>query len=202
MERPQWDELISPKADLLVYQKKGVLWVKNTPVYIVELTKEQDIAFVQVFKVHPGTEKAPKKLAVEDVKKVGTFSNNSILGRLANNFFPAKTVKKWAPKPPAFTAPVVHNQINTFTGQRESGFFEREEDRMSPVGGEIKFIRGNNTGVFIGLSSIVWEDKVTIPTKSLVETLLQHQHGDGFYDFTGNDNKKDNPLSSNYTGGN
>ena len=151
-----------------------------------------------VYKVHAGTEDNPQKLAKEVVTKDNVFSSNTYLGKLANSILPSKTLKKWIPDPPAFVAPVLPNRINTFTGKIEEGFFEREEDRITAQGGERKIVRGRNTGVFIGLSSIEWEPKFTIPTDSLVKVLKDYQQQDMFFDFTGNNNDKSNPLSRYY----
>jgi len=201
MENQEWEKLISPKTDLLRYIRKGVLWIQKKPFYIVELIKEQNLAYVMVYRVHPGTDSNPQKLAVEEKKRVNAFSNETLLGQLANRIIPTKTSKKWIPKPPVFTAPVVLNQVDTFTQKREAGFFEREEDRFATIAGEKKLVRGENTGVFIGLSSVTWEDKVTIPTQSLVNALIQYNQGNDFFDLNGNNNDKDNPLSTYFNGG-
>lgn len=197
--RNEWGELITPKADQLTYIKKGVLWLEKKPHYIVELIKEQNLSYVLVYKVHPDTDSNPQKLADEIITKTNVFSQNTRLGQLANMLVPSKTGKKWVPRPPVFVAPVIPNQISTFTGKREAGFFEREEDRIAVQGGEKKMIRGANTGVFVGLSSIEWEEKVKIPTESLVKTLTQYKQ-DMFFDLEGNNNDKSNPLSNFYRG--
>lgn len=196
----EFDELISPKTNLLRYIQKGVLWVQERPLYIVELIKESDISYVMVYKVHPGTEKNPQKLAVEVVNKQNVFSPTTILGQLATKFKQPKVTKKWVPKDPVFVAPVISDGLSTFTGERGPGFFERDEDRISVEGGKRKVTRGKNTGIFIGLSSIVWEDRVSIPTDSLLKTLTQYRQ-EMFYDFEGNNSSLDNPLSTYYEGG-
>jgi hypothetical protein len=196
----EFDELITPKANQLTYVRKGVLWIQKKPHYIVELIKEQNIAYVMVYKVHPDTDENPQKLADELITKTNVFSNNTLLGQLANQIIPSKTGRKWIPKPPVFVAPVIPNRQNTFTGKIEEGFFEREEDRVVVTAGEAKIARGNNTGVFVGLSSIDWEPKVTIPTESLVKTLRAYQ-AEMFFDLTGNNEDKGNPLSTYYRGG-
>lgn len=196
----EFEGLITPKADQLTYIKKGVLWLDKKPHYIVELIKEQGIAYVMVYKVHPDTESNPQKLADEVVTKMNVFSSTTRLGQLANQLFPSKSNTKWVPKDPVFVAPVLPNRPNTFTGKIEEGFFEREEDRVAVQGGEKIIIRGRNTGVFIGLSSIIWEPKIKIPTESLVKTLRAYQ-ADMFFDLEGNNNDKNNPLSSYYKGG-
>jgi len=202
MEENKWDKAISPKADLLTYVKKGVLWVQKKPYYIVELIKEQKLAYVRVYHVQPGTESNPQKAMRQVTIKQKAFSTKTLLGQLANAITPKKTKVKYEPMEPAFIAPVIPNQINTFTGKREEGFFEREPDTITTIGGEKKYVRGKNTGVFIGLSSIVWDSKIKIPTESLVNVLTQYREDtDGFFDFEHNDNDKFNPLSSNYVGG-
>lgn len=201
MASQEWEKLIAPKTDLLRYIRKGVLYVQKKPFYIVELIKEQNTAYVMVYKVHPGTDDNPQKLAVEEKKRVNTFSSQTLLGQLANRIIPGKVSRKWIPKPPVFVAPVVLNQVDTFTQKREAGFFEREEDRFATEAGEKKFIRGDNTGVFIGLSSITWEDKVTIPTQSLVNALMNHNQGNDFFDLQGSNQDNSNPLSTYFNGG-
>jgi hypothetical protein len=201
MATNDWTELINPNTDVLRYIKKGVLYVRKEPFYVVELVKENQVAYVIVYKVHPGTEDNPKKAATEVVVTNGKYSTRSTLAQLASRYFPSKKTTKWIPKPPVFIAPVVPNQKDTFTGKYESGFFEREEDRFDVIGGEKKFIRGENTGVFIGLSSINWEDGYSIPTESLVKALVEYQTKDDFFDFTGNNQDKNNPLASYYEGG-
>lgn len=200
---PQYDDmggLITPKANLLTYHKKGILWVEKKPYYIVDLIKEENLAYVAVYKVHPGTEDNPQKLAQEINDAQPRFSNSTRLGQLANAMFPTKAVKKWVPYPPIFIAPVVPNRLNTFTGKYEEGFFEREPDREGVQAGERVIIRGKSSGVFIGLSSIEWEPKYTIPTESLVKTLREYEKT-SFYDFEGNNSDKGNPLSTYYNGG-
>jgi len=201
MANQEWENLITPKTDLLRYIRKGVLIVQKKPFYIVELIKEQNTAYVIVYKVHPGTDDNPQKLAVEEKKRINTFSTNTLLGNLANRLIPGKMSRKWVPKPPVFIAPVVLNQVDTFTGKREAGFFEREEDRVVVEAGEKKLKRGDNTGVFIGLSSVTWDDKVTIPTESLVKALIQHNQGNDFFDLEGTNEDKSNPLSTYFNGG-
>lgn len=192
-----WDEMPTPEGELLTYIKRGVLWVEKNPHYIVELIKEADITYVMVYGVHPGTNKNPQKLAkeVNDTKQV--FSTNTRLGQIANALIPSKKSKKWVPNDPIFVAPVIPNQIATLTGKREAGFFEREPDKETVQAGERKYVRGRSTGVFIGLSSIEWEDKFRIPTESLVKTLTQYKQ-DIFFDLEGNNNSPSNPLSTYY----
>lgn len=183
----------------LMYIKRGVLYVEKKPYYIVDLIKEQGMSYVMVYRVHPGTDDNPKKLAQELSVKEQVFSNNTRLGQLANAIIPSKVAKTWVVKEPVFMAPVLPVGLNTFTGQEESGFYEREEDKMTVQGGEKRMVRGKNTGVFIGLSSIVWEEKIHIPTSSLLQSLTNYQQQqDIFYDLQGNNSDKHNPLSSYY----
>ena len=190
--------LFNIKPSELTYTKKGVLWLEKKPHYIVELVKENNLSYVVVYGVHPGTESNPQPLAQEVTETKGRFSDHTRLGQIANRLFPAKRVKKWIPKDPLFVAPVIPHRRNTFTGVYEDGFFEREADRVSVIQGEKRLIRGNNTGVFIGLSSIVWEDKVKIPTDSLIKALNNYKHQGMFYDLQGNNNSSSNPLSTYY----
>jgi hypothetical protein len=194
-------ELVRPKTELLVYSRRGVLYVQGKPHYIVELTKEQGVLYAVVYRTQDGTEDNPQKRAIEHVDTSNRFSDTTLLGKLANQLFPSKKRKKWVVQDPVFIAPVLPNRPCTFTGKIEAGFFEREPDRMGTVAGERKLIRGINTGVFIGLSAIVWEDKWTISTDSLVRALTQYKQAEGFYDLTGNNKDEDNPLATYYKGG-
>lgn len=195
------DQPVKIDTNLLTYIKRGVLWVNKSPYYIVELIKEGDVSYVMVYNVQPGTEDNPQKAATEVTSPTNRFSTQTMLGQLANMMFPAKGTKKWIPKNPSFVAPVIPNQINTFTKKIESGFFEREEDRVVVQAGEKKLVRGKNTGVFIGLSSVTWEEKLHIPTESLVKALRRHQAESQFFDLSGNNNGQDNPLATYYKGG-
>lgn len=197
----QQPKLIDLDKDKLEYHKTGVLWLKGDPVYIVDLVREGNLAYVVVYAADNLEKKNPRKLAIKQTIKDGErFSSATRLGALANAMFPAKKQEKWVEKPPLFVAPVIPKYVNTLTGKEESGFFEREPDKETTVAGERVLQRGKNTGVFIGLSSIVWEEGFKIPTKSLVDALIQHQQGDGFYDFTGGNNRPDNPLGRGYQG--
>lgn len=187
--------------NLLTYIKRGVLWVQSKPYYIVELIKEGELSFVTVYGVQPGTEDNPKKAAYEVQNKANRFSINTLLGQLANVMFPVKQTTKWVEKDPIFVAPVIPNQVSTFTGNVEAGFFEREPDTVTVQAGEKKLVRGRNTGVFVGLSSVTWEDKVHIPTDSLVKALRHYQSQSDFFDLSGNNNNTHNPLSTYYRGG-
>ena len=189
--------LIKVDPNDLTYIKRGVLWVEKKPHYIVELIKENNISYVMVYRVHPGTDRTPQKLAQEVKAPNGVFSQNTKLGQLANALFPAKQVTKFVPQPPVFVAPVLPNRRSTFTGKIEEGFFEREPDSMTVQGGEKKLIRGKNTGVFVGLSSIEWEDRIKIPTESLVKTLKKYQ-SEIFFDLEGDNSDSSNPLSTYY----
>lgn len=196
-----FERIQAAEGDLLTYIKKGVLYIEKKPHYIVELIREPDLAYVMVYKVHPGTDDNPKKLAVKVSKPQHSFVTSTVLGMLASKMIPNKMEHKWVPKDPVFVAPVIPNGYNTFTNKREDGFFEREEDRVAVEAGEKKLYRGRNTGVFIGLSSIIWEDKMTIPTESLVKTLTAYKD-EMFYDLQGNNNDRGNALSTYYKGGN
>lgn len=185
------------KAQYLTYMKKGVLWVEKKPYYIVELIKEPEAYYAVVYGVHPGTEKNPQKAAREVKKEENRFSPATRLGQLASLLLPSKKHIKLEPKPPLFIAPIIPNQVATLTGKREDGFFEREPDKITTIGGEKKYVRGKNTGVFIGLSSIEWEDKIIIPKDSILKALNRYKD-DMFYDFTGNNEDTGNPLSRYY----
>lgn len=187
------------KAQYLTYMKKGVLWVEKKPYYIIELVKEPEAYYAVVYGVHPGTEKNPQKAAIAVKKEENRFSPATRLGQLASLLLPSKKHIKLEPKPPLFIAPIIPNQVATLTGKREDGFFEREPDKITTIGGEKKYVRGKNTGVFIGLSSIEWEDKIIIPKDSILKALNRYKD-DMFYDFTGNNEDTGNPLSRYYRG--
>jgi hypothetical protein len=196
----EWGNEITPDLNKLRYVRKGVLWVQGNPHYIVELIREHGVAFVQVYDVHPNTRDNPKKLADEVVSKVGAKKETTLLGQLANRLKPPKKKKQWVARPPVFVAPVVHGYTSTFTGQIDSGFFERAPDRFDSVGGEKVFVRGENTGVFVGLSSVIWDSRTTIPMESLVEVLTEKGNKEsGFYDLEGTPNEA-NPLKNLFRG--
>lgn len=189
-----------PNPELLTYVQTGVLWIKDDPIYVIDLVKKENIAIVHVFAVHDKKDQKPKKRAVLIRQQVTRFSPKTKLGELANNFLPAKTIEKWVVSPPLFTAPIVQGYRDTFSQRQEPGFFEREPDTETAFNGERKIIRGKNTGVFIGLSSIVWEDKIRISQESLAQAITQYRQGNSFYDFTGRDDDPNNPLSNKYNG--
>lgn len=192
-----WDDIPKPDGERLTYIKRGVVWVEKKPYYIVDLIKEPEHIYVMVYGVHPNTEKDPKKLAKEVKIKNDTFSNATRLGTIANALVPKKTTFKWVVEPPLFVAPIIPEHTATLTGRIESGFFEREPDQRTTVAGERKINRGRNTGVFIGMSSVVWEEGFKVPTESIIKSLQDYQQG-GFYDLEGNNQDKDNPLSQFY----
>lgn len=188
----------------LTYYKRGALTVNGEPLYIVELVKEPGTALYavvyDVHKPHPvGQGIKPKKKARKVSTKINTFSTKTVLGRIANSVIPSKKQESWVEEPPLFIAPIVPNGISTLTGKREDGFFERERDTQRSIGGELKWERGANTGVFIGLSSITWFEDLSIPVESIVKALIREQQEQSdFFDLTGNNEDSSNPLSRYY----
>lgn len=192
-----WDNMPTPDGEKITYVKKGVLWVEKEPHYIIELIKEPDSTYVMIYAPHPNSIKNPTKKAKEVVINKDVFSKVTRLGQLANALIPVKQSKKWLPEEPLFVAPLIAEYTATLTGKKESGFFEREPDRTQFEAGELKIKRGRNTGVFIGMSSIEWQDGFTIPTKSILDTLTAYNQ-DIFYDLGGNNSDTGNPLSRYY----
>ncbi len=196
------NKLINLDQNKLEYHQQGTLFIQETPTYIVDMVKEGSLSYVIVYAATTDTAGKPQKaFTLQRRGEVPRFSPNTRLGALANSFFPPKKQQVRVENPPLFVAPIIPRHVNTFTGKEESGFFEREPDKATTVAGERTLQRGKNTGVFIGLSSIVWDEKYTIPTRSLVEALIRHRQGDGFYDFTESGDQPDNPLGNNYRGG-
>ncbi|QEM43230.1 hypothetical protein CHOTACABRAS_176 [Bacillus phage Chotacabras] len=188
----------------LTYYKRGCLSVNGEPLYIVELVKEPGTAlYAVVYDVHTphpvGQGIKPKKKARKVSTKINTFSTKTLLGRIANSVIPSKKQDTWVEEPCLFIAPIVPNGISTLTGKREDGFFERERDIQRSVGGELKWERGANTGVFIGLSSITWFEDLSIPIESIVKAIIKEQQEQSdFFDLTGNNEDSSNPLSRYY----
>lgn len=185
------------KGKELTYIQKGVLWVQEEPYYIIEKVIEPNITYVIVYDVHPDTKSNPKKKAELKTKKAVSYSDKTLLGKIANKLKPQKKTKKWVPKPPLFIAPVIPNYQATLTGKWESGFFERLPDEWTVREGKKVLVRGKNTGVFIGLSSVDWEDKIVIPAESVVKSVHSMKEA-FFFDFEGDNDNTDNPLSSYY----
>ncbi|QVW28987.1 hypothetical protein [Bacillus phage SWEP1] len=188
----------------LTYYKRGALTVNGEPIYIVELVKEPGTAlYAVVYDVHTphpvGQGIKPKKKARKVSTNINTFSTKTLLGRIANSVIPSKKLDSWVEEPPLFIAPIVPNGTSTLTGKREDGFFEREKDIQRSVGGELKWERGENTGVFIGLSSITWFEDLAIPVESIVKAIIKEQQEQSdFFDLTGNNEDSSNPLSRYY----
>ncbi|AMB18721.1 hypothetical protein BH780_gp138 [Bacillus phage Eldridge] len=195
------NKLIDLDKNKLEYHRQGTLFIQGVPTYIIDMVKEGDLLYVIVYAADSASKEPRKAYTLQRRGEVPRFSSNTRLGVLANTLFPPKKQQVRVDNPPVFVAPVIPRFTNTFTGKEESGFFEREPDKLTTVAGERTLQRGKNTGVFIGLSSIVWDEKYTIPTKSLVDALIRHQQADGFYDFTDGGDNKDNPLGRNYQGG-
>lgn len=195
------EDLVTPQEGQLTYAQRGVLWLNKEPFYIVDLIKEGGVSFVVVYDVQEGTKKNPQKAYHIESGVDRVFGKGTKLGQLATKFITAQQVKRMVIKDPIFTAPVLPNQQDTFTGKKESGFFEREADRLTTIEGKRTLVRGNNSGVYIGLSSIVWEDRVTVPTASILKSLIRSKNQDSFYDLEGQDDSSSNPLGSNYRGG-
>lgn len=188
----------------LTYYKRGALTVNGEPIYIVELVKEPGTAlYAVVYDVHTphpvGQGIKPKKKARKVSTSINTFSTKTLLGRIANSVIPSKKVDSWVEEPPLFIAPIVPNGTSTLTGKREDGFFEREKDIQRSVGGELKWERGEPTGIFIGLSSITWFEELSIPVESIVKAIIKEQQEQSdFFDLTGNNDDTSNPLSRYY----
>ncbi|QQO41055.1 hypothetical protein 015DV002_101 [Bacillus phage 015DV002] len=190
-------DIIEPEGSKLTYIRKGILKIDDEPVYIVDHIEETGLSYVMVYAVNSPKEEPLRKAGSLVQEPLAIPPNSPILMRMLKNVTTKKN-KKWVTHPPLFTAPVVANYTCSITGKKESGFFEREPDRESTEFGKRKLIRGRNTGVFIGMSAVSWEDKWTIPTKSIVDALVKHKNMSNFYDLTGNNQDKSNPLSSVY----
>lgn len=196
--------LPNPDENLLQYVKRGVLWVQKKPVYIIELINEKDTAYVAAYAVQEENidPKAPPiKRGRFEVKPAAQFSKRTTLGKLADSIYSnnKKDVRVWKSDPPVFVCPVVPNQQDTFSGKVGSGFYEHTEDHWTTLGTQRKYERGTPTGVFIGLDSVVWEDKVTISADSFVRAFAAEENN-SFYDFSGEDRNENpsNPLGGAY----
>ncbi|USL89341.1 hypothetical protein vBBceHLY2_00065 [Bacillus phage vB_BceH_LY2] len=187
----------------LTYRRRGCLSVAGEPTYIVELVKEYDTAlYACVYECHPhpkGTKGLrPRKKAVEVEVKKNVFSNNTVLGQIANKLIPTKVEKKWVESEPIFISPIVVG-VSTLTGKKEEGFYERTPDVQRNIGGKLKWVEGEYSGVFVGLSSIVWYNDYSVTTDSIVKALIkEQQEKSNFYDLEINNNDPNNPLSRYY----
>lgn len=190
-------DIIEPESSKLTYIRKGILKIDDEPIYIVNRIEEPGLSYVLVYAVNNPNEKPLKKAGSFVQEPLAIPPNSPILTKMIKRVTTKKN-KKWVTHPPLFTAPVVANYTCSITGRRGAGFFEREPDRESVEYGKRKLIRGKNTGVFIGISAVTWEDKWTIPTKSIVDALVKHKNMSNFYDLAGNNQDKNNPLSSVY----
>jgi hypothetical protein len=197
---PEEQKLLSFDAEDLTYVRRGVLWVKGEPHYIIELFLEKNVMYVMVYDVEPGTIHNPQKAMFPAQERKFYFSQRTELGKLANSMFKPPKTRNRKDKPALFVAPVIPGGVATLTRKEEAGFFEREPDKlMQGEGGKLVFRRGENTRVFIGLSSIDWEDKIRVPTESLVKNLTRRAYyGDSFYDLEGDNASDNNPLSTYY----
>lgn len=149
--------------------------VEEKPIYIVELAEElsgTDIVSVYKVKAIDGT---VQKDYIEE-RVTPKFKSTTFLGELAQKV-KGKSIKEQRrveTKPPLFLAPVV-NGVDTFTGIEGRGFYEREEDRHILLpDGKPGIAYGDNTGVFIGLSSIRW-DKVYVDVDSIAKGYLSQK---------------------------
>ena len=149
--------------------------VKETPVYIVELAEElTGTDVVSVYKVKEIGDSIQKDYIEEKVTP--RFKSTTYLGELAQKIKgrSIKEQRRVETKPPLFLAPVV-NGIDTFTGIEGKGFYEREEDRHILLpDGKPGIAYGDNTGVFIGLSSIKW-DKAYVDVESITKGYLSQK---------------------------
>lgn len=196
-------------SESLTKKYKGVLWIKDPdtgeeePVYVVERVADKSGDYVYVYETEMNdegfkiAEKAVDRLPVE-----GEFSAKTRLGELAKRFFSTPKYKK-VPRPYIFMAPIIPEQINTFTQKRENGFFEREPDRVEMVEGKRAIVRGKNTGIFIGLSSIEWEKNEYYPVEDIVQAVQEEKQSamnptnSAFYDIdgvTGSNNNNTNKF--------
>nr|DAI05888.1 MAG TPA: hypothetical protein [Herelleviridae sp.] len=166
-------EVISPNGDSSLIDvtnppiliRRGTLSIKTKidnkavekAIYIVELAEETSgTDVVSVYKAKTINGVVQKDFVTEEVKQ--GYKSTTFLGDLAQKVKGSDLRGKRyiSTKPPLFLAPVVFGK-DTFTGVEERGFYEREEDRHVIQDGKPAIQFGDNTGVFIGLSSIKWE---------------------------------------------
>lgn len=148
--------------------------VAEKAIYIVELAEE--LSGTDVIAVYKAVtiDGVVQKDYTEKVIKQG-YKESTFLGELAQavkgkNLKERRTVET---KPPLFLAPITLG-VDTFTGLEEKGFYEREEDRHVIQDGRPAIKFGDNTGVFIGLSSIKWE-KVYVDMNDVTKGYLANK---------------------------
>jgi len=152
----------------------GVMYVNKKPVYIIEVVEEngENAEFVTVYEAHRHKNEEDASIPVKayDVveKDMNYIKPTTLLGQLASKMVKPNKKRIKITKPPLFMTEIMVGK-DTFTGKEGRGFYEREKDEVRITKKEgIGVKRGDRTGVFISLDSIIWE-KVRVPTTDLVE---------------------------------
>lgn len=161
----------------LHYTQRGVLYIEQVPVFIVDLHKFSDTLYAVVFDVEDRKAAYPrKKLKTEQRKLMPKFLKTTKLGSLfaamSGSSGEEETIDVKEEERPLFMAPVLPDQICSITKTMQSAFFEREPDRLDTRfgGKERRMLRGRNTGAIIGLSAILW-DKPKADVSSVVKSV-------------------------------
>jgi len=158
--------------------RRGIFYLnmkeEKDPLYIIELQENEGSSadVVSVYDVKNGSN-PPIKDYTETV--ISYKYGDTALGNLANEAHKErlkKTRTKTEEKPPLFLAPVTI-ATNTMTGRMERGFFERKPDSFyKNEEGKPAIRYGENSGVFIGLSIIKWE-QVYYSVEELIDQFVQ-----------------------------
>lgn len=125
---------------------------RKDPLYIIEYVKdESNLETVTVFKAK-ATASIPIKDEIIRTQK-RDYQGTTSLALLARNLRPMKNKVIRETAPPLYMD-LVYEAHDTFTGNRERGFFERRQDIIQP---DLSIARSKPTGVFIGFtSSVFW----------------------------------------------
>lgn len=144
------------------------------PIYLVEMLEVEGVKeLVTVFKPHPDSsiEKPIRDYTLRTVEK--TYSKKTRLGKLASTLNSDSKGNIILEKPPLFMA-MIEQGVDTFSGKAELGFKEKEPDTTTIDKGKLVTIHGGDTGVFIGLSSIKWNETV-VATEELLRKIRSRQ---------------------------
>lgn len=147
---------------------KGVIHVNQKPVYIIEVVEEsagQSTQYATLYTVQRDSN--PPIKSYKTIKKSKGFKSTTVLGKLADSMFKPTSHLVRQEEPPAFMVDLMYGK-DTFTGVEGKGFYEREQDVIQVTAGGVKVKPGELTGVFIALSSVVWE-KMTVSTEDILQ---------------------------------
>lgn len=166
----------------VVRVRRGVMYIAGSPVYIFEhrMYNGDDVDYVACFRVDTERYEKSKETIIDKKRHIikgKSFSEDSVLGRIANEKLKKQSRKVYVEYEPAVYVATVEPGVSTLTDKKGLGFYERTADRVDLITGKME--RGDRTGVFISMDDIYW-DEATIDTDSLLRSLTQK--GDEWYE--------------------